>query len=933
MNRLRSRKLIGVLSLVAMASLYPVSGLAQTTASDQPKKEEKKEEAEVLEKFTVTGSYLPPAANTIATPVTTITSAAIENSAETTNVLEVLRKTVPQFTGNGNLGNANANVASGSTQGGSAIALRNTSTLVLINGRRAAVSPASASGGGGFVDVNMIPIAAIERIDVLMEGASAIYGSDAVAGVVNVILKTDYEGLEAGTFYGFSSNTGHYVEKSGYVVGGGGNGKTSVTFSAEWSQYTPIMNYQRPYSAVTYGTPTFAGSVNIGGAYYYLNPSITTPTVATGGTAAGTLTSNGTYSGPRSSGDQFTLFNLSQYVTQTIGSERQSFTTSFEHKASDYLKFFGDFLYVNTQTHSQINGQPMNTTQTMKDIYKSTGGLQGSANGAVPAGKFGNPFNTGVTGRNRLVDHPREYNNDDTSVRGVVGANGKIGESGWNWEAAADYNRVVENYANPGVISQPHLDQAVLDGAFNFFSRTPISAADQAAYQVVGTATGKFVSLLKNYDVKVNGKLFDLPGGPVDIAIGAELRQESLNGIADPLSVIDPVTGALGWNGATTFYPFQASRNVKSEFAEIRVPIAKDVPGAHLLEFSGAVRHEDYSDTSNPTVPKFTLRYLPVSDEFAVRASYSKSFSAPQLYNLFGPGGIGFTTPFTLQKYGGGTIANFQTNSQSGSNPGLKPAHATTYSVGVVYSPKAVKGLYFSLDYWNIKQTDLISTIGAANILNSVEALGASSPYINSVGIGSFTGPHPTAPGKISTTQTDDIYVTDTLVNIAGQKLNGFDAVVRYTFNADRIGRFDFESNIGYYLHYKVKGLPDVAEVDTAAASSFSNGTIPRWIAYSSITYTRGSYDVVLGERHIPGVHDIEDDTHTGSVDTFDLSASYTFGSSVKYLSGAKFSLGVRNLFNKFGPIDSTVFTDSNVDTSTYDPVGRFFYGAIKYKF
>jgi iron complex outermembrane receptor protein len=218
--------LIGVLSLAAMAGLYPASGLAQTTASTDTTK---KDDTEVLEKFTVTGSYLPPAANTVATPVISVTSAQIDTSGETSNLLEVLRKTVPQFTGNGNLGNANANVSSGSTQGGSELALRNTSTLVLINGRRAAVSPASASGGGGFVDVNMIPLAAIERIDVLMEGSSAIYGTDAVAGVVNVILKSNYEGFEAGTYYGFSTNNGHYVEKSGYVVGGASTGKTSIT--------------------------------------------------------------------------------------------------------------------------------------------------------------------------------------------------------------------------------------------------------------------------------------------------------------------------------------------------------------------------------------------------------------------------------------------------------------------------------------------------------------------------------------------------------------------------------------------------------------------------------------------------------------------------------------------------------------------------------
>jgi iron complex outermembrane receptor protein len=912
------------LSLFAAQAAFAQQTAAATSTTDDTLK---------LDKYVVTGSYLPPAADATAVPVITVDANAIQNSGNNTSVLEILRKTVPQFTGNGNIGTNNANVGSGNTQGGSSLSLRNTSTLVLINGRRAAYSPTSASGGAQFVDVSLIPVAAIEKIEVLADGASAIYGTDAVAGVVNIILKTDFQGFEAGVRYGWSSNTGHYENKSAYIVGGVSSGKTSITISSEYSKYTPIMNWQRPYSAVTYGTPTFPGSVNIGGSYYYLDPSITTPTVAPGGTSAAGLVAAGTYSGPRSAGAQFTLFNLSQYVTQTFGGDRKSLTMAFDHEISDYLKVFGDFMFANTRTHSQINGQPINAQQAMKDIFNATGGAMGSTSGNVPAGQFGNPFNVAVNARNRLVTHPREYNNDDTSYRGVVGLLGKIADSGWTWEAAADYNHVLENYANPGVINQPHLSNATLVGDFNFFSRTPISAAAQLADQVVGTATGTFISTLKNFDFKVRGKLFDLPGGPVDMALGGEIRRENLSGIADPLSVIDPVTGALGWSGATTFYPFNASRQVKSEFAEVRLPLAKDLPAAHLLEVTGAVRHEAYSDTSSPTVPKISFRYLPVNDELAFRGTYSKSFSAPQLYSLFGPGGIGFTSPFTLTTSSGGSVANFQTNAQSGSNPNLKPSTSKNYSFGVVYSPKALKGFSVSVDYWHIKQVDLVSTVGSANILNSVEALGAASPYITAVGLGSFTGPHPTAPGQISSGVPDNIYVTDTLVNIASQELAGIDATIKYTWNSDQIGRFDFASNIGYYSTYKTKTLPDIAAEEDAGHSSSLNGTIPRWLAYSSVAYSRGKYGAYLAWQHIPGVNDLNDGSNTSSFDSFDLSASYTFGSEVKYLSGAKLTLGVNNVFNKFGPLDPAVWTDSNVDVGTYGAVGRMFFADIKIKF
>jgi len=175
--------------------------------------------------------------------------------------------------------------------------------------------------------------------------------------------------------------------------------------------------------------------------------------------------------------------------------------------------------------------------------------------------------------------------------------------------------------------------------------------------------------------------------------------------------------------------------------------------------------------------------------------------------------------------------------------------------------------------------------------------------------------------------------VTDTSVNIASVKLDGVDATVKYTWNSDAIGRFDFATNIGYYNHYKVKTLPDVAEEDDAGKSSYANGTIPRYLAYTSVDYNRGNYEAYLGWRHIPGVHDIADDTYTGSFESFDLSVSYRFGSSFKYLSGAKLTVGCDNLFNRFGPIDSTIFSDSNVDTSTYGAVGRFLYVDLKYKF
>jgi iron complex outermembrane receptor protein len=918
MNKLSSRKLKVLLSLLATMSLGAASGFGQAAA---------KVETQVLEKYVVTGSYLTQAANSIAIPVITIDTKSIENSGSVTNVLEILRKTTPQFSGNGNLGSSNANVGSGSTNGGSQILLRNAATLVLLNGRRSAVNPVSSTGGYSFVDVNMIPVAAIQRIEILADGASAIYGTDAVSGVVNIILKTNYEGFEVGGRYGWSTNKGHTAERSAYVVGGVSNGKTSMTLSAEFVKQDPIFNYERSYSDPTYGTPTFAGSVNIGGSFYYLDPTKNAPATTAGGLAPAALVANGTYKGPLTQGDMFQYFNLAQYVTQSVQNERKSFSLAFDHKWNDSVSAFGDVLVVQTNTYSQINGQPINSSAL---AALTPGTFPGAGGTTIPAGLYGNPFNVPVTARNRLVNNPRQYLNDTTGIRGVAGLKGKI-DNNWSWEVAGTYNRITQDYQNPGVINNKNLANAIVNNQFNFFARQQAPGVI-ANGGFVGIATGGFISTLRNVDVKVSGSLLELPAGPLDVAVGAEQRKEGLSAIADPLSQLDPVTGTLGWNGATTLYPFDANRSVGSLFAEARVPIAKNLPGAHLLEATAAVRHEFYSDTTNPTVPKVSLRYLPINDEFALRGTYSKSFSAPALFSLFGPVSVGFTSPFTLRRVNGTSVANLQTNSQSGSNSTLRPSKAKNATVGFVYSPKAVKGFSVSVDYWNIKQTELISSIPTNVILQDVETKGPASQYSSVVRFKSFTGAQVTAPGQIGTAVPDDVYVTAKSVNIADQSLDGFDVNLKYTFKTEA-GRFDFGSNIGIYNHYTHVDVPGDPRQETVGKSTVFNGTIPRWQSYTTAEFTRGNYAGFLGWRSIPSVIDDEDGEKVGKFNTIDASVGYTFGAKSKWMSGAKVSVGMNNVFNKFGPLDPTIFSDANVDTATYGAMGRFIYIDIKFKF
>lgn len=867
----------------------------------------------VMEKFEVTGSYLPAAANAVAIPVITLDADAIQRSGENISVFDVLRKTSPQFSGNLNLGPTNGNVASNSTNGGSQISIRNSTTLVLINGRRMAYAPVDATGGYQFVDVNLIPVSAIERIDILPDGASATYGTDAVAGVVNIILKTKFEGVEVGGRYGFSTQDGHYAERSGYVVGGVGNGKTNITIGAEWARTDPIFNYERDFSNPTFGTTSFAGSVNVGTSFYTLAADRTAPTPVAGGQTPAQLVAAGVYTGPRTSSAQLEIFNLSRYVTQVIGNERQSATVAAEHKVNDVLAVFGDFLYAKTKTFSQLNAQPVTAT--------------------AAAGSPGNPFNTSVTVRNRFVENPRQFFADTTNTRGVAGIRGSIAD--WTWEGVANYNVQRQDYRNLNLVNTANRIAAVSSGRLNLFAVQQAPGAIEAS-GVFGTAIGNFESGHQEFDFHVNGKLLDLPAGRVDIALGAETRRETLSADADVLSH----EATFGWDSGVTIDPFDRARKVGSLFAEVRVPLLANLPGAHLVDVSGAVRHEFYSDTTNPTVPKFTLRYLPFNDEFALRATYSKSFVAPTLFQLFGPSGLGFTDPFTLRPLSGTPIQNWQSQSSSGSNPSLIPSKSENFTVGMVYSPKTVKGLSLSVDYISLRQRDVISTIGASTILQDVELLGTSSTYAPLVHFGSLTGPGVTGAGQISNKVPDDVFVTDRQVNIAATKVASVDAAVKYTHNLGSEGRVDFGVNATYYRQYLVRALPTDPYVETAGHSTDSpiggNGTLPRWAAYSSVGYRSGDYEAFVGNRFIPAFVDANDGERIGAWTSWDASVAYRFAKATnwrRYLNGARFSVGVNNVLDRMPPRDATIFTDSNADIAYYGSVGRFVYFDLKFKF
>jgi iron complex outermembrane receptor protein len=916
------------LVLAALPLFAASAALAQQPAADSTNNEPVK-----LDKFVVTGSYIPAAADeALALPVQIVDSKAIELTGVTKSVLDVLRKAVPQIIGGNNIGVENGNVAGNSTQGGSAIALRNTATLVLIDGQRVAFDPVSGSGGVQFVDLNVVPVSAVERIEVLTDGASAIYGSDAVSGVVNIILKKNYQGLEMGGYYGFtkSDKTGAtYRERVAHIVGGASTDKTNITMSFEWSKSDPLYEKDYNYTGPVFLTTSYAGVINdAAGQFYKLNPSLNAPPAGAPTTLAN-LVAAGVYV-PVATGNVPQGFDLSHIPTFLGALDKKILSVALDHKVNDNLTFKSALLYSQTSNQYQLNPQPI-TLKVNSTTDPTTVGLPG-----IP---FTDP---NVTVRNRFVSYnPRVYINDTDSIRGTAEFDGKIGND-WNWTVSGLYNQSKQNEHGNNLIVDAALKAGIRAGQINLaaIAQNPV-LFPQA--NIFGDSIAVLTSKIIAYDARVSGQLFELPAGAVAMAAGVGYRKETLNATADANSITNPATGTSAWNNGVSLSPIDAARDIKSGFVELKVPITSPqnhIPGFYTVSLDGAIRHEIYSDTDDPTVPKISLRWMPVNDEFAVRSTYSKSFAAPTLFSLFGPTNSGATpslvgiTAYNASGVAIGTFPPVQGSQQSGSNPNLKPSRSKNYTAGFIYSPKALKGFSISVDYYNIKESDLVGALATTTtIIQDVEQFGPASVYANFVHLGNFGqlgGTLVTAPGQLHANPTN-VYVDQFPANVATQKQDGLDITLKYDWTT-HMGTFDLTSTWAYLRSFEIEPAAGQGFTDFTNTNGF--GTLPRYREYTSLSWTQGAYTAAVTNTFIPSVISAGDGvTKIPSYTSFDVQGTVELGKVWNQFGQLKLTVGINNVFAKYPPVDPTVFSDPPADTGTYGSFGRFYYMDLTYKF
>ena len=962
------------------ALALPLSALAQSAA---PSGNTPSEETVKLERFVVTGSNIPMPSDVQSVPVTVLGQADIEKTGLNANLLEILQKRMPMLSGNGNLGTTAANTNSGATAGGSQAQLRNLSTLVLLNGRRISDNGAGGNGNRAFIDVSQIPVAAIERVEVLTDGASAIYGSDAIGGVINVILRSNYQGFETGGRYAFSSAKGDYTERSAYLVGGVSSGKLGVTVAVNWNKVDPLLQADRTISSpITGRTATYSSVVGAGSAFptAMLASGVNSPRdrnpVGTAATATSLtdLIANGTYV-PATFASAGAALDLAPYVTLVIERENESaYVNTNAEIAGKQLEFFADYLYSRNTSMSQLAAQPSTPNITL------------------PAGSPYNPLTVAFPQvAFRYLPAPRIFENDSLLNRFNVGFRGRVNDD-WAWEAAYNYNKSELERLTHNVLYAPNINRAVA-GGFNAqgtatpggaFSRVitgfsessttfvnqpaldalaRASAVDPASMaNVLGTSRGDFIASNKQLDVKVSGVIWELPAGKIRFAAGADFRSESLTGVPDDNSRQTGPT-ARRWLGATFFDPFTQQRNVTSGYGEVRVPLAGEgwrAPGLNHLELDVAYRTEDYSDAGRSNVPKYGLVWRPLDDSLTVRYSYSESFVAPNLYQLFGPTTQGFTNQAVIPGVFG---VNGQAQQQTGSNSTLRPSTAESSSFGFSWSPKQVKNLSISVDYLEVEQIDLTSTLGSAAILQDVNNLGTASAFVSQVSFGNFpglAGAVPiTAPGQLGAflaagNSANGIFVVDTNRNIAGQKVQALDVNVNYLWRSDSLGTFDLTTTGTFFLSYEFQATPFQQYYQfaghTTNAGVSSQGTIPGYRFYNNVSWRKGNWTAFVGHTYVPSVIDIatggitfvQSATATRqtvpSYSTVDLAVGYAVPESttrelLSWFKGMRVTVGVNNAGDKQPPAAPQAWTDNNADISTYSPIGRLWYVSAAVKF
>jgi len=837
----------------------------------------------VAERVIVTGSNIPTAAEQASIPVTTYTAQWLQKAGSNTPV-EGLRQ-LPTFVGNA----ATENDSNGG-DGTANINLRGIgpeNTLVLINGRRANL-------GNGFPDVNLIPISAIQKVDILKDGASAIYGSDAVAGVVNFEFWNDirdygpiYEGAEFEARYGTTTDHDANVRQA-WIRGGvtGLDGKVAIFASAEYYNRAAIMSRDRvmattgdlssnttgievnPNIGVTglglggfnNNSPTFAGALNTisGGALVLIDLSNNAPTPASYRPFLGSVDP--------------ARFNFRAFTPAIPAMEKSLEYVTGRYKIfGDALQVYGDMMYTHERQNNGLAGAP----------FALFAGPASEGGDSVELSPF-NPFGSDLSFvRYRLQDElgPRLSTFDKDYWRWVIAVKGDLDFadnpfiSHFGYDSGITYERFEEEEIDNGDAERTLIVDQMLAGVFDPFVGQNAPKVGVAPIYVDGVQVGTapynnvagaeaaayighsfFRDKTFEWDITLNGHFFpNLWNGGVDVAGGYSHQWRQDQQIGDP---VQAAGDQLGFN-AVPNAKFQ--QVVDSYFGEIKIPFVTstmNVPFVNYFEVDYAYRFEHFTDhdLTNPNLPittntsfphatskfdnggdnRVTVGWRPIPD-LLLRGTYGTSFRSPTPANLFFPTFQDFPVVFDPC----GTCPTAGTlQPQKGvwirGNTALKPEESTNWTAGLVYSPKFVPGFTLTADWYQIYSTNVI--VNGEDFSQLLLTQNVIDPDGFGNGSGTIEGPGGTGLG-ITRDSAGGLLAIDSVPGNAGVRfVQGLDIQANYELPTTNFGKFTFTLGYNHFFTWKISPGPGLPFNDFLG--NYNNGTLP--LAPGAIPFNKG---------------------------------------------------------------------------------------------
>ena len=1002
-----------------------------------------------LEAFAVTGTFLKRLEQEKALPVTIVSEQDLKARGVSTpaelfaSIPQAGRIPISESQASG--ADARGDIATVSLRG-----LGSGNTLVLLNGRRIAPHPISMPEGTFGVpsmatNINTLPANAIARIEILRDGASAIYGTDATAGVINVILKRDYDGLRLATRFA-ATEQGGGGEVSGSLSGGVNfnRGQTTLVLNYDFFDRQEIRNAQRDFAKsadfrsrapAPWDGSTADNSVDLRSdrGFFGLfqrgvvnaNNTVTGSRPATGIPTTQIAANGNFYFVPVSLGSnvrtlQSTLPNRS--VTSPVGnyymnvndfryllpaSRRHNLYTSLDHRFSERLQLFSDFTFYRADSHNQREPSRIDSTAdnnifvSADNPYNPFGSrfwnVTGAPNADGSARLTGAP-STVVLSRVTLPEfRPRQIDVRSENWRGLAGLRGTLFDN-WSWESAVVYSRAETVDLESNAIKESQLRDAaqrtdatalnpfmttfaVVNGALTTNGQ-PFVNPESVIAPLRGTFYRRGETTLGSWDFRVNGRLWELPAGPLGIAAGSEYRRETYIDFRDEES--GRVTAAtaqrlglqprlIGDNNFIQVSPSDntdANRNLWAGFAEVAVPLYRDVPGKLLqsAELSGAVRYERFSDFGSTTKPKVGLSAR-VIDWVMLRGSYNEAFRAPNLAVLFG-GNVQRSITGVNDAYRAAVTGNSDDTatgrrvSLRAGNKSLKPEQAKTATIGFVIEPPALKGFSIGVDWWQLRQTDAITRLDAANLIaedtalltaannaqvgaaiGSVNLAGAGSPNItrapvtqadrDTFALYNSTRPRAQQRAVVGAIQT----VNESYLNAAGRNLAGFDFLIGYRTPKTVFGTFRSTVEASWLRQFEEQLAAGAAYTDYV----WRDGNT-RWKGSAGLQWKLRDWSATWVSEYTGRTQDSAIRTTTGTGPGVSANGFLIVGDSwlskaslgheftgKNWLGGTSVRIGVNNVFDATPP-----FAASESDgylRGFGDPRGRAYYLELSKKF